>query len=74
MNHQLLIAIAILCQVTGTYGSKSIAMIGGYHDREVVQMEFSYEEAKREQLKCQKYFVKCFKNGKNMDDCVLERK
>lgn len=68
-----LVAIALLCQVTGTYGSVTEAVSGGYnHERN--RIEQTYEESAQEQLRCQKYYVKCLHETGDLDQCVLRRK
>lgn len=76
MNIELLKVIVSLCQVTGSYGSISTALTGSsYHDKETKTLEFTYQEAAREQLRCQKYYIKCMeKDIATLDRCILERK
>lgn len=77
---EIFAAIALLCQVTGTYGSISVAVSGQYSSREKERIELSYSEASNSQKNCQKYYVNCFRKSEaqtdtsKMEKCVLDRK
>jgi hypothetical protein len=73
MSSGLIAAIALLCQVTGTYGSVSVSA-GHYSSDRKSSIELTYDIVQKAELSCQKYYIKCFKNSGDLDQCVLDRK